>query len=311
MKKSERLNQELIFLSAKHVFQLHDLMTEFNISKRTALRDIAELETLGLPFYVENGRHGGYHLISQKLLTPIYFNEEEIRAIFFALEALNSLSSTPFKKSYPQIRQKLLATMPVAQQADITKVLDVIHYYNVAPINAPANLASITQAILENKIVTVTYTQYTPETTQLQIYELFYRNGIWFCSAYDLQKKHWGTYRCDYMTELAIDHAHTATYSQAELSQLQQDYEQQYHDIPFKCRLTAFGKELFLKNNYPNMTLETIDQVPYITGSYNQEELAYMTHYLITFGEHVTIEYPEQLKNSYLQQLQTIIARYQ
>jgi len=210
MKKSERLNQELIFLSAKHHFQLRDLIMEFNISKRTALRDIAELETLGLPFYVENGRHGGYHLISQKLLPPIYFNKEEVRAIFFALEALNSLSSTPFEKSYSQIRQKLLATMPVAQQADITKILDVIHYYNVAPINAPANLATITQAILESKLVDVTYTQYTLEKVQLQIYELFYRNGIWFCSAYPIQKKQWGTYRCDYMTELAIDRTSAA-----------------------------------------------------------------------------------------------------
>ncbi|MFC6170918.1 WYL domain-containing protein [Loigolactobacillus jiayinensis] len=101
------------------------------------------------------------------------------------------------------------------------------------------------------------------------------------------------------------------TYSQAELSQLQADYEHSYHNIPFKCRLTAFGKELFLKNNYPNMTLETIAGVTYLTGGYNREELAYMTHYLITFGEHITIEYPEQLKASYLQQLQTIMHRYQ
>lgn len=43
MKKSERLNQELIFLSDKYSFQLKDLETEFGISKRTALRDIEEL----------------------------------------------------------------------------------------------------------------------------------------------------------------------------------------------------------------------------------------------------------------------------
>ncbi|MCY7526166.1 HTH domain-containing protein, partial [Bacillus safensis] len=45
MKKSERLNQELIFLSDKHSFQLKDLQSEFGISKRTALRDIEELES--------------------------------------------------------------------------------------------------------------------------------------------------------------------------------------------------------------------------------------------------------------------------
>lgn len=38
MKKAERLNQELIFLGNKEGFQLKDLMEEFQISKRTALR---------------------------------------------------------------------------------------------------------------------------------------------------------------------------------------------------------------------------------------------------------------------------------
>jgi len=71
MNKAERLNQELIFLSNKNFFQINDLITEFNISKRTVLRDITELESMGLSFYVENGRHGGYHLIKKELLVPV------------------------------------------------------------------------------------------------------------------------------------------------------------------------------------------------------------------------------------------------
>ena len=78
MKKAERLNQELIFLGNKQGFQLKDLMEEFQISKRTALRDVEELEAMGLPFYTENGRYGGYKLINQGLWTPVYFNDEEI-----------------------------------------------------------------------------------------------------------------------------------------------------------------------------------------------------------------------------------------
>ena len=73
MKRAERLNQELIFLSSKKSFNLSDLIKEFNISKRTALRDIQDLELMGLPFYVENGRNGGYKLINEKLLIPIHF----------------------------------------------------------------------------------------------------------------------------------------------------------------------------------------------------------------------------------------------
>ncbi|CAJ1178718.1 hypothetical protein CPEBRM1_ABPJDJAI_00213 [Companilactobacillus paralimentarius] len=67
MNKAERLNQELIFLSNKSIFHINDLVTEFQISKRTALRDITDLENMGLSFYTENGRYGGFHIVNRQL----------------------------------------------------------------------------------------------------------------------------------------------------------------------------------------------------------------------------------------------------
>ena len=279
MKKSERLNQELIFLSDKHSFQLKDLQSEFGISKRTALRDIEELESMGLAFYVENGRHGGYRLVNQSPLVPIYFNIEEVQAIFFALKALDLVSATPFKKSYSQIRQKLFATMSDERKQMITETLDVIHYYNVAPVSEQNHLELILQAMMEDQIVKMTYTQYENKWIRLQFLELFYRNGIWFTQAYDVQNKKWGIYRCDFMKDMVIEEEIRDTFTKEELKELQLEYEKNYHDISFKCRLTEQGKEKFLKHHYPNMRLEIIDHIPYIVGGYNQEELSYMTHY--------------------------------
>ncbi|WP_144491497.1 YafY family protein [Bacillus sp. WP8] len=310
MKKSERLNQELIFLSDKHSFQLKELQSEFGISKRTALRDIEELESMGLAFYVENGRHGGYRLVNQSPLVPIYFNIEEVQAIFFALKALDLVSATPFKKSYSQIRQKLFATMSDERKQMITETLDVIHYYNVAPVSEQNHLELILQAIMEDQIVKMTYTQYENKWMRLQFLELFYRNGIWFTQAYDVQNKKWGIYRCDFMKDMMIEEEIRDKFTKEELKELQLAYEKTYHDISFKCRLTEQGKEKFLKNHYPNMKLEIVDHIPYIVGGYNQEELSYMTHYLMSFGKHVKIEYPDELKESYLNQLREVIDQY-
>lgn len=310
MKKSERLNQELIFLSNKHSFQLKDLQSEFGISKRTALRDIEELESMGLAFYVEPGRHGGYRLVNQSPLVPIYFNIEEVQAIFFALKALDLVSATPFKKSYSQIRQKLFATMSDEKKQMITETLDVIHYYNVAPVSEQNHLELILQAMMKDQIVKMTYTQYENKWIRLQFLELFYRNGIWFSQAYDVQNKKWGIYRCDFMKDMVIEEEIRDTFTKEELKELQLEYEKTYHDISFKCRLTEQGKEKFLKHHYPNMRLEIIDQIPYIVGGYNQEELSYMTHYLMSFGKHVKIEYPDELKESYLNQLREVIDKY-
>ena len=43
----------------KNQFNLRDLMMEFRISKRTALRDVSELEALGVPLYAKSRKNGG------------------------------------------------------------------------------------------------------------------------------------------------------------------------------------------------------------------------------------------------------------
>lgn len=310
MKKAERLNQELIFLQDRYTFQLKDLQSEFGISKRTALRDVEELESMGLAFYVESGRHGGYKLINHSPLVPIYFNKEEVQAIFFALKALDVVSATPFKKSYTQIRQKLFATLSDERKESISRALNVIHYYNVAPISNITNLEKILEAAMDDKIIQTEYTQFGSDRMELQISELFYRNGIWFISAYDHINEKWGTFRCDCMEKVNLLEISGKELNKSELKNIQERYESTYHDIPFKCRLTNAGKETFKKNNYPNMKLEIINDVPYIIGGYNIEELSYMINYLISFGKNVTIEYPDELKRTYLEQLNDIVSRY-
>lgn len=310
MNKAERLNQELIFLGTKESFQIKDLITEFNISKRTALRDISELENMGMAFYVEKGRYGGFHLLKQKLLIPITFNLEEVNAIFFAINALSLLSATPFEKSYKHIYDKLLATLPQDQQTYVAKLQRDVNYYKVPSISAPNFLNLILQSILEEKVIEITYHQFAPKQQRLQVYNLLYRHGIWFCDAYDLTEKRWGTYRCDKIEQCALITTTQKTLNHEQLYQLKQNYEDNYHDIPFKCTLTPLGKELFQKNNYPNMQLHETNGEIIMSGGYNHDEFDYMIQYLIAMGKNVKIIYPETLKQAYLKELQQIINNY-
>ena len=310
MKRAERLNQELIFLSSKKSFNLSDLINEFNISKRTALRDIQDLELMGLAFYVENGRNGGYKLINEKLLIPVHFDIREITSIFFALKSLEALSTTPFEKSYPLLYKKLLATLPIEQKEKILKLLKVVEYHNIPPINPTNYLTVILEAILDLKVLNILYTQHNKISKQILPYNLFYRNGVWFCYALDINNNIFGVYRCDYIKECTInDIEHFYTFE--DLKNFLVAYEGTYHNIEFKCSLTKFGKELFLKKNYPNMRLKEIDNHSYIIGSFNKEELDYMVHYLIAFGENVKIEYPKLLKDTYIKKLKEILKKYE
>lgn len=306
MNKSERLNQELIFLSHKKQFNLNELINEFSISKRTALRDVAALSEMGLPFYVENGRHGGYRIISQKLQIPVYFSPRETEAIFFALKALDLLSSSPFDNSYPSIRKKLLATMPIKEQEKIEQILSFVGYVAAEPVSQSDNLALILQVILEEQVLHVTDSQRAQEA-DLQVLDLFYRSGVWFCSAYDLLRKKWGIYRADKLLDCSIITVPSSeTYSRFELENFQKEYEKNYRNIPYSCKLTDFGQELVRKNHYE--TMEVVGGR--LTGRYNLEELDYLLHYLVSLGSEVEIEFPDSLKSAYINKLEQILKKY-
>lgn len=310
MNKADRLNQELIFLSTKNFFQINDLISEFQISKRTALRDISELEQMGLSFYVENGRYGGYHLVNQELLVPVIFNLDEVNAIFFAIKALSQLSATPFEKSYKHIYDKLMATLPKHQQDYVAKMQKAVSYYRIPSITAPNFLSIILKSVIDQKVLNITYNQHHRSQQQIQVFNLLYRNGIWFCDAYNIQTKKWATYRCDCIERCQINAQVKDTYGHSELKQFKENYENTYHNIKFQCHLTPLGRELFPKNNYPNMHLKEEGNQIYLYGGYNQDEFDYMVEYLITLGQNVTIDYPIELKQSYLNALRKIIAKY-
>ncbi|MGV2541795.1 WYL domain-containing protein, partial [Bacillus pumilus] len=86
-----------------------------------------------------------------------------------------------------------------------SETLDVIHYYNVAPVSEQNHLELILQALMEDRIVKMTYTHNENKRIRLQFLELFYRNGIWFTKAYDVRNKKLGIYICDFMKDVMIE----------------------------------------------------------------------------------------------------------
>ena len=307
MERSERLNQELIFLSYKNSFHVSDLMTEFNISKRTALRDIGSLEQLGLAFYVEPGRYGGYQLTKRQLWVPVLLNIQEINALFFAIKALSLLSATPFEKSYTTIYQKLMATLPLSEQDKVKRLQEVVNYYTIPNLDGPVFLPQLLTAILDETVVQIKRTG--QPTQQFQLYDLLYRNGVWFFSGVDLTNDAWQIIRCDTVT--AVTPVKTsAPYTHATLAARERTYDQQHHNVAYRCALTPLGREMVERNNYPNMHLKQVDGQDYLYGGYNQDEYDYMVEYLLGLGTNVKILAPKELQTGYLHAIDKIKAMY-
>lgn len=128
-------------------------MDNFQISKRTALRDIASLEELGLALYAEAGRAGGYSLIQEDLLTKIYFNSDEVAAIFFALKAMEQLKETPFNESFQMISQKLLKNLAASRQQQVLASQAAVSFFNTPAVHHNPYLRLLMESILHDSLV--------------------------------------------------------------------------------------------------------------------------------------------------------------
>src|SRR5699024_9345240 len=119
MKKSMRLYHMIHFVNTKTVFNLTDLMEKFNISRRTALRDIQEIEMLGVTIYSKTGKHGGYRIIRERNLTKIDLTNEESNALLFALTSISNMNSLPFSTTYENIFHKVYTNSTTEQRNNI------------------------------------------------------------------------------------------------------------------------------------------------------------------------------------------------
>lgn len=79
--KVERINVIMRYINNRAQFTISEIMHEFNISRSTAIRDIREIEALGMPLVAEVGRDGGYFVMNNSVLPTVRFTDNEIKAL--------------------------------------------------------------------------------------------------------------------------------------------------------------------------------------------------------------------------------------
>ncbi|MGM7637192.1 helix-turn-helix transcriptional regulator [Bacillus sp. Hm123] len=305
MKKSERIHQMLRFINQKQHFTLQDLMHEFQISKRTALRDIASLEEIGAPIYAEYGRNGGYRLLNPMQLPPISFNSQEIYALYFAMQALQSFTNLPFQVSFHSIHEKFINELSESQRQDIERMQHRISFRHTEQVKDSAHLETLLTAAVKNSVLKIDYQQSTRTIQPIAIYSM---KGYWYCQAYDINKEAYRVFRCDRITsaettnidplvdlkEITIQNAHS----------LWQPSEQ---GVPFKCLISQAGIEQFQQEHYPSMKLIYETENTYVVGSYEPTEIDFIINYLARFGKSLKIIEPITLKEELRQYYRDLI----
>ncbi|WHY61818.1 helix-turn-helix transcriptional regulator [Cytobacillus firmus] len=198
MKKVERINVMMRYINNRAHFTISEIMLEFNISRSTAIRDIREIEAMGMPLVAEVGRDGGYFVMNNSVLPTVRFTDNEIKALFIAFMATRNLQ-LPYLKSRQSLAEKLLGLISEAQQEDLVLLNQILLFEGTNPNNPDLlDLSDLPHPMLEKLIESLILDRYlwisVKEEKEIRSYSIYllhlYREkSIWKVEAFDLKEE--------------------------------------------------------------------------------------------------------------------------
>ncbi|MBB3128198.1 hypothetical protein FHS19_002852 [Paenibacillus rhizosphaerae] len=196
MKKVERINIIMRYINNRAHFTISEIMQEFNISRSTAIRDIREIEAMGMPLVAEVGRDGGYFVMNNSILPTVRFTDTEIKALFIAFMATRN-QQLPYLKSRQSLAEKLLGLISTNQQDDLVLLNQILLFEGTNPNNPDLldlsdlphpMLEKLIQILLMNSYLLVSF-QEGKENKSCPIYllHLYREKSVWLIEGFDLK----------------------------------------------------------------------------------------------------------------------------
>jgi predicted DNA-binding transcriptional regulator YafY len=195
MKKVERINIIMRYINNRAHFTISEIMREFNISRSTAIRDIREIEAMGMPLVAEVGRDGGYFVMNNSVLPTVRFTDNEIKALFIAFMATRN-QQLPYLKSRQSLTEKLLGLISENQQDDLVLLNQILLFEGTNPHNPDLlDLSDLPHPMLEKLIQILLIERHLLVTVKedreiksypIYLLHLYREKSLWLVEGFDL-----------------------------------------------------------------------------------------------------------------------------
>lgn len=307
MKKVERINIIMRYINNRAHFTISEIMREFNISRSTAIRDISEIETMGMPLVAEVGRDGGYFVMQNSVLPVVRFNDNEVKALFIAFMATRN-QQLPYLKSRQSIAEKLLGLISENQQDDLVLLNQILLFEGTNPHNPDIlNLSDLPHPILEKLIQILLLNRYllisikegeVIKSYSIYLLNLYHENSLWLIEGFDLKEENKQLFSVDYLISVKPYEAKKRLSEQKILEKLSKQEEVMNLVLELGPKAIAQYKKyhpLKVSISYTNPYLATAVLKTFINVN-KSEELTEMINWLLFLGEDVKVrEVPEEV----------------
>lgn len=307
MKKVERINIIMRYINNRAHFTISEIMREFNISRSTAIRDIREIEAMGMPLVAEVGRDGGYFVMNNSVLPTVRFTDNEIKALFIAFMATRN-QQLPYLKSRQSLAEKLLGLISENQQDDLVLLNQILLFEGTNPNNPDLlDLSDIPDPLLEKLIQLLLLDSYLLITIKeekvlksypIYLLHLYREKGFWLIEGFDLKDEKRRTFPVDNLTNVKQYPTGKKLSKKKILEKLRKQEESLNLVLELGPKAIAQFKKyhpLKFSISYTNPYQTTAILKTFINVN-NTEELTEITNWLLFLGKDIKVrEVPEEV----------------
>ncbi|WP_449619677.1 helix-turn-helix transcriptional regulator [Robertmurraya sp. Marseille-Q9965] len=296
MKKVERINIIMRYINNRSRFTITEIMQEFNISRSTAIRDIREIEAMGMPLVAEVGRDGGYFVMHNSVLPEVRFTNNEVKALFIAFMATRN-QQLPYLKSRQSLAEKLLGLISENQQDELVLLNQILLFEGTNPHNPDLlDLSDLPHPMLEKLIQILLLDSYLLITVKEESYPIYllhlYREkSIWLIEGFDIKEEKRLIVPVDNLTNVEIYPVKNRLSKKKILERLSKHEEENNLVLELGPKaITQFKKyhPLKVSISYTNPYQSTAILKTFINVN-QSEELTEMTNWLLFLGEDIKI----------------------
>ncbi|TDK57323.1 HTH domain-containing protein [Bacillus salipaludis] len=307
MKKVERINIIMRYINNRAHFTITEIMREFNISRSTAIRDIREIEAMGMPLVAEVGRDGGYFVMNNSVLPTVRFTDNEVKALFIAFMATRN-QQLPYLKSRQSLAEKLLGLISENQQDDLVHLNQILLFEGTNPNNPDLlELTDLPHPMLEKLIQLLLLDRYLEITIKeekiiksypIYLLNLYREKSLWLIEAFDLNDEKKQVFSVDNLTNVSPYSMKKRLSKKKILEKLSKKEEVMNLVLELGPKAIAQFKKyhpLKVSISYTNPYQTTAILKTFI-NVHHSEELTEMTNWLLFLGTDIKVrEVPEEV----------------
>lgn len=300
--KIDRVIGILSILLQREKVTASELAEEFEVSRRTIIRDIEEIGKAGIPIVTLQGQGGGISIMEGFRLDRTLLSNDDMKAILAGLKSLDSVSGT---KRYRQLMSKLSADDPDTINMGNQIIIDLSSWDKAA---VSEKIELIRKAIDSRLKIRFTYFSPTGESgREIEPYHLIFQWASWYVWGYCCLRDDYRMFKLTRLTDLEC------TGEPCELREVHEYTCDKLRHTKGEIEVTArFDKSLKWRIiDEFGTELPQFDDNGDILLTFTWSDIPSFYNYILSFGDKAEILSPEKYRSGFHELIKNISEKYE